>query len=279
MAIVDVHAHCFPRVECFSPEFIEQASRARGAAVDLVTDYTKYWATAPADTRAIVYGGKAKRSGVWIDDRDVRDLVAAHPGKMVGFLSVDLTQPDWMDVLREGHQKYGLRGVKLLPMYAGFLPNDRAFDEFWQYVSDHEMPVILHTGTTFISQAPLACTLPILIDDVAIRFPKAKIWMAHLGHPYEPETIVVIRKHSNVYADISALHYRPWQLFHSLMLVQDYGVWNKLFFGTDFPFTTVDESVQGLRSLCEVRVDRFSLSSERVEELIHRDAIAILNLA
>jgi len=183
-----------------------------------------------------------------------------------------------MDELLAGHENYGLRGVKLMPMYADFFPNDRKFDEFWRYVSRHQLPVVLHTGTTFISQAPLACTLPILIDDVAIRFPEARIWMAHLGHPYEGETVAVIRKHANVYSDISALVYRPWQLFHSLMLVQEYGVWDKLLFGTDFPFTTANETLSGLRSLCEIRIDRFQIPSDRIEELIQRDALALLGL-
>src|SRR6185436_8164019 len=110
-------------------------------------------------------------------------------------------------------------------------------------------PVLLHTGTTFVSQAPLECTLPRWLDDVATRFPDVKIIMAHLGHPYENETVVTIRKHPNVYADISALHYRPFQLYHSLMLVQEYGVWHKLFFGTDYPFTTVNASIEGVRKL------------------------------
>ena len=42
----------------------------------------------------------------------------------------------------------------------------------------------------------------------------------------------------NVFADVSALHYRPWQLYNSLMLVQEYGVWHKVLFGTDFPLIT-----------------------------------------
>ena len=75
---------------------------------------------------------------------------------------------------------------------------------------------------------------------------------AHLGHPYEAETVVVIRKHPNVYADISSLHYRPFHLYHSLMLVQEYGVWDKVLFGSDYPFTTVDASVAGLKALDEM---------------------------
>ena len=76
-----------------------------------------------------------------------------------------------------------------------------------------------------------------------------KIILALLSHPYVAECVAVIRKHPNVYADISALHYRPFQLYNSLMLVQEYGVWDKVLFGTDYPFTTVNETVAGLRDL------------------------------
>ena len=106
--------------------------------------------------------------------------------------------------------------------------------------------MLLHTGTTFVAQAPLECTLPRHLDRVATRFPEVRIIMAHLGHPYEGECVVVIRKHPNVYADVSALHYRPFQLYHSLMLVQEYGVWDKVLFGTDYPFTTVTASIDGV---------------------------------
>ena len=107
---------------------------------------------------------------------------------------------------------------------------------------------------------------------------EVKIILAHLGHPYEGETVAVIRKHANLYADISALFYRPWQFFHSLMLVHEYNVWEQLLFGTDYPVTTVAETVSGLRSLCDVKIDRFSLPRDRVEALIHRDALGLLGL-
>ena len=106
--------------------------------------------------------------------------------------------------------------------------------------------MLLHTGTTFISQAPLECTLPRHLDAVATRFPRVKIIMAHLGHPYEGECIVVARKHPNIYADISAIHYRPFQLYQSLMLVQEYGVWHKLLFGTGLPLHHHQRHARGI---------------------------------
>jgi len=274
--IVDVHAHYFPTAEAFSPEARLQAERARGGPVNLVTDYAHYWATASADVKVVLFGGKARLSGIWQDDDAIARMAASDPERYIGFLSVDLAQEGWMEELERGHQDLKLRGVKLMPMYAGFYPNDRKFDLFWSYVSAQGLPVLLHTGTTFVSQAPIDCTLPRHLDDVAIRFPDAKIIMAHLGHPYEGEAIAVARKHPNLYTDISALHYRPWQLFHSLMLATEYKIWPKILFGTDYPFTTVDETLRGLERLCEVQIGGFRLPKDHMEEMIHRDTLQTL---
>ena len=277
--IIDVHTHCWPGLHCFSPSFRADARRMRAAAVELANRYEDYRdSTGGEEVVAVVFGGKARLSGVWIDDADVAAYVARDPDHLIGFLSLDPTQPGWEDEMREGRERLGMRGIKLLPMYAGFFPQEERLDPLWRYAERHGLPVLLHTGTTFVAAAPIECTLPRHLDAVARRFPDVKIVLAHLGHPYEGETIAVIRKHPNVYADVSALFYRPWQLFHSLMLVDEYRVWDKLLFGTDSPITTVAESVAGLRGLCDVRIDRFSLPREQVEALIHRDALGLLGL-
>ena len=250
----------------------------RATPIDLVTRYEDYCATAPGVTASICFGGKAKLAGLWVDDRDVAAYVAQDPARLIGFLSLDPTQPGWEAELEYGHQVLGLRGIKLMPMYAGFFPQEGRLNYLWSYAQNHGLPVLLHTGTTFVSQGWIETTLPRHIDVVARRYPEVRIIMAHLGHPYEGECVAVIRKHPHVYADVSALHYRPWQLFHSLMLVQEYGVWHKLLFGTDFPITNVAESLAGLRDLATIQIDRFRLPAEQIEALIARDALALLGL-
>jgi len=277
--IVDVHAHCWPSLECFSEEFLADARRMRADPVGMITRYDRYCDAIGGDeVVSLVFGGKARLSGVWIDDDKVANYIAQDPKHMIGFMSLDPTQPNWQDEMRDGHERLKMRGIKLLPMYAGFFPQDPSLDPLWQYATKHGLPVLLHTGTTFVAKAPLEQTLPRHLDAVARKFPDVKIILAHLGHPYEGETIVTIRKHPNVYADVSALFYRPWQLFHSLMLADEYRVWEKLLLGTDFPVTTVAETVAGLRELCDIKIDRFSLPREQIEKLIHRDALALLNL-
>lgn len=279
--ICDVHSHAWEDPRHFTEDFRRQAARARaGVAVDLTVRYDTYRDSAPDDTITIVFGGKARRSGVWVEDEYVAQYVAADPARLIGFLSVDPTQPGWQEELRDGHERLKLRGVKLLPMYAGFSPDDSSLDSFWQYATDRGLPVLLHTGTAFVAQAPLDCTLPRLVDRVAMKFPDVKIIMAHLSHPYEGECVATIRKHPNVFADVSALHYRPFQLYHSLMLVQEYGVWNKLLFGTDFPFTTVNASIAGIRGLNRM-LDGTALprlDERQIDAMIHRNALDLLGL-
>jgi len=280
--IIDIHSHAWSFPEHFSDEFRRQAQRARaGVEVDLTVRYDEYRAQAAAEVKTVVFGGKARLSGIWVDDQYVANYVAAHPETLIGFLSLDPMRPGWEDELRDGHERLGLRGIKLMPMYAGFRPDESRLDPLWDYAATHGLPVLLHTGTTFVAQAPLDCTLPRRLDSVAIRFPDVKIVLAHLGHPYEGECVAVIRKHANVYADISALHYRPFQFYQSLMLVQEYGVWHKLLFGTDYPFTTVNATIESLHNLNNMlrgtQLPR--LNMQEIDKMIYRDGLKALGLA
>ncbi|MBT7550559.1 MAG: amidohydrolase family protein [Gemmatimonadetes bacterium] len=280
--IIDVHSHTWQFPEHFTDQFRQQASQVAKAdeELDLSITYEAYRQSAQNCDKTIVFGGKARLSGLWVDDQYVADYVNAHPDHLIGFLAVDPTQDGWQQEMEYGHQQLGLRGIKLLSMYAGFYPHDERLDSLWRYATEHRLPVLLHTGTTFVAQAPLDCTLPRHLDPVATRFPDVKIIMAHLSHPYEGECAVVIRKHPNVYADVSALHYRPFQFYNSLMLVQEYGVWDKLLFGSDYPFTTIDASIEGLYALNKM-LDGTALPrlhEDQIDALIHRDSLSILEL-
>jgi uncharacterized protein len=280
--IVDVHSHYFQYPKHFTEEFKKQSLRSRnGVEVDLTVRWEEYHAAALECDKTIVFGAKAKLSGLWVPDREVADYVAKNADRLIGFMCLDPTQPGWRDEMEEGHRNLHFKGIKLLPMYAGFKPNDPELDDLWRYAARHGLPVLLHTGTTFVDRAPLACTLPRLIDDIAIRFPDVKIVMAHLGHPWEGECIATIRKHDNVYADCSALHYRPFQLYHSLMLLQEYGAWRKLLFGSDYPFTTVTASLSGMRALNKMLEGTAlpRLNMDEMEKMFHRDSLAALGIS
>lgn len=282
--IYDVHSHAWRFPDHCNETFREQTIRMRGYEIDWNSpNYEHYMSnalTADESLKTVVFGGKARLSGLWTPDSYVASYCAEYPDRTIPFMSLDPTQEGWQEEMIEGREHLGMKGIKLLPMYAGFYPQDSKIDDLWKYAIRNELPVLLHTGTTFVDQAPLDCTLPRHLDEVAIKYPDCTIIMAHLGHPYEGETVAVIRKHPNVYADVSALHYRPFQFYHSLMLVQEYGVWNKLFFGTDYPVTTVDDSLKDLRELNNMLEGTAlpRLNEDKIEAMIHRDAGEILGI-
>src|SRR5204863_2876315 len=137
----------------------------------------------------------------------------------------------------------GLRGVKLAPTYQGFDPLCPEAATLYEAIAERHLPVVWHQGTTFVRRSILAYALPRQIDDVALRFPEIPIVIAHLGHPWIDECIAVVRKHPSVYADVSALAGRPFQFRAALISAGEYGIRDKLLFGTDFPFGTIRGTV------------------------------------
>ena len=276
--IIDVHTHVFTSNKPFSNTFLAEASRARTTPIDMITRYADYRATAENCDATICFGGKARLAGLWVDDQDVATYIKQDPARLIGFLSLDPTQIGWEAELKYGHQQLGLQGIKLMPMYAGFYPQDAQLIHCGNMPSNTSCPSCSTRAQPLSHKAtwkPPCPAISMSWRGASQRCASSwRIWAT----PYEGECVAVIRKHPNVYADVSALHYRPWQLFHSLMLVHEYGVWDKLLFGTDFPFTNVAASVAGLRSLAEVKIDRFSLPLEKIEEMIQRDALKLLGL-
>ena len=118
------------------------------------------------------------------------------------------------------------------------------------------------------------------MDEIAIAFPELRIVMAHLGHPWQADTMTVIRKHPHVYADVSAGFYRPWSFYSAMRLMTEWGVLDKLLFGSDFPVATPSETIDGLRAVNDIpaRSGLPRMPEDAIEAIIERDALACLGL-
>ena len=81
--LVDIHSHFWEYPKHFSDDFKRQAARARGdVEVDLTVRWDDYWATAEGCDKTVVFGGKAKLSGLWVPDREVAAYVATKPDRL-----------------------------------------------------------------------------------------------------------------------------------------------------------------------------------------------------
>jgi uncharacterized protein len=253
--IVDCHVNIW-NDEHVLPLFHEQMARIRPGGMGLKADAAALAAEMRAVDRAIVFALRyGDSAGVESDDATTAACVRAHPGKFVGFAYADPRRPDCMELLRHAIEDLALKGVKYGPIYNGVPLDDPRMTPIDEYCVQNDLPLTMHMGTTFGQSTPLELGRAIHVDPIARHWPDLKMILAHMGHPWYEECIVVVRKHPNVYAEVSALFYRPWQFWNILVTAQEYLVTDKIFWGTDFPFSRVHESIDGLRNVNRVVAD------------------------
>lgn len=262
--IVDCHTHLMWYPDHLSQQYAEEAlasklvklkfsgGEAYGAQLDLhsydATPEGHWQASAPAD-KVVVFGLQARAAGIWVPNEVIADYVRAHPEKLEGWASVDPNEPDCIEQLRYCVTELGLKGLKLGPVYQHFDPQDRRHWPLFRTCQELGLPIIWHQGATFPSRAKLKWGLPLQLEDIAMDFPDLKMIVAHLGHPWEEDLVVLIRKCPNVYADISAVHYRPWRYWQAMVTAMEYGVTHKLLLGSDFPSATITNVINGLHQV------------------------------
>ena len=173
----------------------------------------------------------------------VTSFVAEYPDRLIGFSAVHPFDPNCMDELERCRADLKMRGVKLGANYQNYDPLEPRALAVYDYAH------------------------PLVVDEIAMRYPDLRVVMAHLGHPWQVDTCVVIRKHPNVYADLSANFYRPFSFWEQLVKASEWNVLDKILFGTDWPVTDVAETIESLR-----RVDA-------IEAIIERDSLTLLGIA
>ena len=200
--------------------------------------------------------------------------------QFIGFLSIEPLSPGALEEIDRAVNELGLKGIKLGPVYQHYHPADKRVYPVYEKAQEMGLPILFHQATVPGQWDPLEYAHPLLLEKVALDFPELKIIVAHMGHPWENSTIAMIRKQPNMYADISALFYRPWQFFNSMRLCYEYGQMHKLLFGTDFPVTTPAESLEKIMNLNYV-VEGTGIPrvpEEEIEKVIHQDALKILGI-
>lgn len=270
--IVDCHVNIWNDDE-LTPLFEQQISRVRmDGAPGLKADAETLYAEMADVDRAIVFPlGYGDSAGIESSNETCAAAVAKYPDKFTGFAYLDPRKPDYMDRLVHAVEDLGLVGVKFGPIYNDVSLEDPRLEPVYEYLQKNDLPLTMHMGTTFARKGRADYGRVIHVEPVAMRYPDLKMICAHMGHPWYEDCIAVVRKQPNVYCEISAIFYRPWQFWNIMISAQEYSIQDKIFFGTDFPFSRVAESLEGLRNVNRVveGTELPRVSYEMIETIIH----------
>lgn len=279
--MVDGHTHLWRVGEHIGPRFLEAARRAWGATPEaLDVSPERHTAAMAGVEAAIVLGFHAPASDVAVPNDYLAAYCRQAPERWFGFASVNPVEPGAREELERAHEALRLPGLKLGPIYQHYDPTDPRAFPVYEYAERKGIPVLIHQATTFPPDAPLKHALPILLDEVAGRFPRLRMVLAHLGHPWEAECAVTIRKHPHLYTDLSALHGRPWRFYQGMITAVEYGVGDRILFGSDFPFFTPEDTARGLQGVNDI-LEGTSLPripAAVIDGILSRDPLRILGL-
>src|SRR5579859_2283498 len=278
--LVDLHTHTPTHRDAVPADQHQPNAQFRpDRVVESAVSWADYMAAMQTVDRACVFGIRYKGDPGDLN-ADTAAFARAYPAKLVGFMSVHPEEGDVVAEITRCVHDLGLRGIKLGPNYQGFDPlGDGAF-QVYAAAQRMSLPILFHQGTSPMRTAPLRYAHPLVMDEIALAFPELRVVMAHMGHPWHADTIAVIRKHPYVYADISAQFLRPWQQYNALRLATEWGVLDKLLFGSDYPVATPSEVISGLLSAADVaeRANLPPLDRQALQAIIERDSLALLGL-
>ncbi len=183
-------------------------------------------------SRSILYAVEAPI--VYASNEYVAGLCEKYPDRLIGFASADPKASDAPAVLERAIRELGLKGVKFHPPLQDFFPDDESIFPVYRKLAELGVPVVFHVGTTpFGSLCRLSQANPLLLDEVAVRFPDLRILLTHLGTLWHNEAFMVVEKNPNVFIDTAAYLYEIPQLL-TRDLVDRIGA-DKIIFGTDYP--------------------------------------------
>ncbi len=216
-----------------------------------------------------------------IPNRYVSDYVNKNPQKLIGFAGIDPTEPGSAQEVKIAKEDLRLRGITLSPANQDFHPSDTRAMQVYEEAERLGMPILIHPSGQFTEESKLEYARPYLLDEVARTFPKLRLIIAQLGQPWVDQTVCLLGKHPNVFADVSGLLSRPWQAYNALVTCHQAGVIDKLLFGSDFPYTNAEECIESLYSINQLAqgTNLPVVPREALRGIVERDAIHLLGLA
>ncbi len=215
-------------------------------------------------------------------NKKLAEYVNKHKEKMIGFALVEPLQ-DKINVnnLKPIKDKLGLKGVVLYCSTCGFHPAHSRAMRFYESAQEIGLPVFFHNdGGNLGADAVLSYAQPYLLDEVAREFSALKIIIGNMGMPFVEQTLSVLAKHKNVYADLTIKPSNVWQTYNTVVAAYERGVMNKLLFGSGFPLGNAGECIETLLGfnmrLADTNLPTVPRGS--IQNIIERDTLVLLGI-
>ena len=228
---------------------------------------------------ALVLGLRADLVGANVPNELIAEFVGRDPHRRIGIGGIDPVAESAEHDL-DAAMQLGLAGITVSPALSGVHPTHSAAMRIYERCCEHSLPIIVTMPNPIPASAILDFARPLHWDEVARTYPQLRILFTQMGYPWIDELLVLAGKHQHVFAEVSGVATRPWQLYNALSTASSLGVMNRLMFGSGFPLSTPQQAIESLYSV-NVSVKGTplpSVSRSLVKDIVERDAIQCLGI-
>jgi uncharacterized protein len=244
---IDIHVHA--EVSCHDPEdpiFAEfadaatryfKAERRRPTIPETIAHYRTANIGFVMFTVDMEAGTGIKR----IRNEEIAQAAADNADIMMAFASIDPHRGKRGAIeARDLIEKHAVKGFKFHPPLQNFDPADSMAWPLYEVIDHYGLPAIFHTGHSGMGTGMragggirLKYGQPMLVDEVAVRFPNIKIILAHPGWPWTDESLSMALHKPNVFIDLSG--WSPKYFPPQIVRYANGQLGHKFLFGSDFP--------------------------------------------
>ncbi len=213
-------------------------------------------------------------------NKNLSQYVERYAQKMVGFAFINpVTEDLSVRNLKSSTEKLGLKGIVLYCSQFAFHPADTRTMQLYESAQELRLPVFFH-NTPVGPGGFLEYARPFLLDEVARNFPDLKIIVGGMGFPFYEQTLCLLTKHQNVYADLSVRPGNVWQVYNIVISAYEQGVMDKLLFGSAFPAAKAEDCMESLLGFNKLFAGANLPMVPRsvIQGVIERDTLKILGI-
>ncbi len=214
-------------------------------------------------------------------NKHLSKYVSRNKEKLVGFAFAEPTRDDIsVKKLRAAVEKLGVCGFVVYCSGCGFHPCHSRAMRFYDSVQEMGLPVFFHNGRKPAAEAVLDYSQSFLLDEAARTFPDLKIVIGSMGMPFSEQTLSMVSKHKNVFADLTISPNSVWQVYNLVVAAYERGVMDKLLFGSGFPRGNASECIETLLGFNKLLADTNLPKVPRgnIRNIIERDALKLLGI-
>lgn len=258
--IIDVHTHLWPAAttpkafaDYFTRSGMTPSDVARAMSAEGLLESMDTAGVAKSIVVAFAYGAGMSAT----DLEPLNDYVlaeCAQSDRLIPFGTVDPLAPDAAARMRALLDD-GFKGLKLHGNIQRFYPDDPAVYPVYEVLGERKAPVLFHSGGIGVVPFRDAYGHPSVFDAVASEFPDLPIILGHAGRISYTTTAELLRKHPNVYAEVSSNlgrtpDTRTWPLDELCTTVKGWaGATSHILFGSDYPLYGQSQTLAALTEL------------------------------